>query len=158
MAARFKPVSANVNFPALEEQVLRFWKESDIFLRSVKQRAGAKPWVFYEGPPTANGLPHIGHALTRAVKDAFPRYQTMKGRYVWRKGGWDTHGLPVELEVEKRLGFSGKQAIEKYGIAEFNQQCRDSVFTYVREWEGLATLITADGEIADPAERSTDLP
>ncbi len=137
MTERFTPVPAHVHFPSLEEKILKFWKENDIFMRSVRNREGAQPWVFYEGPPTANGLPHIGHALTRAVKDAFPRYQTMKGRFVWRKGGWDTHGLPVELEVEKMLGFSGKQAIEEYGIAEFNQKCRESVFKYVREWEEL---------------------
>jgi isoleucyl-tRNA synthetase len=150
MVAKFKPVSANVSFPALEERVLQFWKANDIFRRSVANRAGNKPWVFYEGPPTANGLPHIGHALTRAVKDAFPRYQTMKGRYVWRKGGWDTHGLPVELEVEKKLGFSGKQAIEEYGIAEFNQRCRESVFTYVREWEELTDRLGFWIDLDDP--------
>ncbi len=137
MTERFTPVPAHVHFPSLEEKILKFWKENDIFMRSVRNREGAQPWVFYEGPPTANGLPHIGHALTRAVKDAFPRYQTMKGRFVWRKGGWDTHGLPVELEVEKMLGFSGKQAIEEYGITPFIQMCRQSVYEYVDEWEKL---------------------
>lgn len=150
MAERFMPVPTQVHFPSLEEKILAFWKENDIFMRSVRRREGAEAWVFYEGPPTANGLPHIGHALTRAVKDAFPRYHTMKGRYVWRKGGWDTHGLPVELEVEKMLGFSGKPAIEEYGIAEFNQKCRESVFKYVREWEELTDRLGFWIDLDDP--------
>jgi len=150
MAERFKPVPPRVNFPALEENILEFWKENEIFMRSVEHREDGKPWVFYEGPPTANGKPHIGHAITRAVKDAFPRYHTMKGRYVWRKGGWDTHGLPVELEVERELGLSGKQAIEEYGIAAFNEKCRTSVFKYVREWEEFTDKIGNWIDMDDP--------
>ena len=150
MAERFKAVPTRVSFPELEDRILAFWKEQDIFMRSVENRSGSRPWVFYEGPPTANGRPHIGHAITRAVKDVFPRYHTMKGRYVWRKGGWDTHGLPVELEVEKELGLSGKQAIEEYGIAEFNERCRQSVFKYVREWEEFTDKIGNWIDMDDP--------
>jgi isoleucyl-tRNA synthetase len=150
MAERFKPVPTRVSFPDLESQVLAYWKENDIFMRSVEQRKNGRPWVFYEGPPTANGRPHIGHAITRAIKDVFPRYHTMKGRYVWRKGGWDTHGLPVELEVERELGLSGKQAIEEYGIAEFNERCRQSVFKYVREWEEFTDKIGNWIDMDDP--------
>ncbi|MGC8837773.1 MAG: isoleucine--tRNA ligase [Anaerolineae bacterium] len=135
---RFKEVSSQVDFPALEREVLEAWKKGDTFRRSVEQRKGGPTFVFYEGPPTANGLPHIGHALTRVVKDLFPRYKTMKGFYSIRKGGWDTHGLPVEIEIEKELGFSGKKAIEAYGVAEFNQRCKESVFRYVKEWVELS--------------------
>ncbi|NLE77321.1 MAG: isoleucine--tRNA ligase, partial [Chloroflexi bacterium] len=134
---RFKEVDTRVDFPSLEREVLGRWKEGDTFRRSMEQRKGGPRFTFYEGPPTANGLPHIGHALTRAVKDLFPRYKAMKGHYCLRKGGWDTHGLPVEIEVEKELGFSGKQAIEEYGVAKFNARCRESVFRYVREWNDL---------------------
>ena len=150
MAERFKPVPPRVSFPTLEENTLEFWKENDIFMRSVEHRKDGQPWVFYEGPPPANGRPHNGHAITRAVKDAFPRYHTMKGRYVWRKGGWDTHGLPVELEVERELGLSGKQAIEEYGIAAFNEKCRTSVFKYVREWEEFTDKIGNWIDMDDP--------
>ncbi|MGQ9584118.1 MAG: isoleucine--tRNA ligase [Anaerolineae bacterium] len=135
---RFNEVSSQVDFPALEQQILKGWKEKKTFERSVEQRKGGPSYVFYEGPPTANGLPHIGHALTRVVKDLFPRYKTMRGFYSLRKGGWDTHGLPVEIEIEKELGFSGKQAIEAYGVAEFNARCRESVFRYVKEWVELS--------------------
>ncbi|HYM49623.1 MAG TPA: isoleucine--tRNA ligase [Candidatus Limnocylindrales bacterium] len=131
---RFAEVSTQVKFPALEEEVLRFWREHKIFERSVEQREGAPPFVFYEGPPTANGLPGIHHVLARAMKDLFPRYKTMKGFLVERKGGWDTHGLAVEIEVEKKLKLSGKPDIEKFGIEEFNRLCRQSVFEYIDEW------------------------
>ncbi len=137
----FKPVSPRVDFKAQEANVLAFWKAKGIFEKSVEQRRGAEPWVFYEGPPTANGLPHIGHVLTRVYKDIFPRYHTMKGRYVFRKAGWDTHGLPVEIEVEKELGLSGKRQIEEYGVAEFNRLCRESVFRYVEKWRELTDRI-----------------
>jgi len=137
----FKEVPTQVSFPQLEEKILRFWKRADIFAKSLKQREDAPRYVFYEGPPTANGLPHVGHVLTRVIKDLFPRYKTMKGYYVLRKGGWDCHGLPVEIEVEKELGFSGKQAIEEYGIERFNQRCRESVFRYVEEWTRLSERI-----------------
>src|SRR6202521_750678 len=118
----------------MEAEVRRFWKDRDIFARSVKQRVGRPPFVFYEGPPTANGLPGIHHVLARAMKDLFPRYKTMRGFYSERKGGWDTHGLPVEIEVEKQLKLNGKQDIERYGVEAFNKLCRESVFKYINEW------------------------
>ena len=130
----FTEVSSKVDFVRLEREILSFWQKNRIFKKSLELRKDAPRWVFYEGPPTANGLPHVGHVLTRVFKDLFPRYRSMKGYYVLRKGGWDTHGLPVELEVEKELGFTGKPAIEEYGVAEFNQRCRESVFRYVNEW------------------------
>ncbi|GAP63320.1 isoleucyl-tRNA synthetase [Ardenticatena maritima] len=137
----FEPVSNKPQFVEEEKRILDFWKQNRIFEKSVEQREGAEPWVFYEGPPTANGLPHIGHVLTRVYKDIFPRYRTMKGRYVLRKAGWDTHGLPVELEVEKQLGLTGKKQIEEYGVAEFNKLCRESVFRYVEKWRELTDRI-----------------
>jgi isoleucyl-tRNA synthetase len=132
----FKPVNAKVNYPELEAQVGRHWEEHDVFRRSLEQRADAPLFRFYEGPPTANGKPHVGHMLARALKDLIPRYQTMRGKRVPRKAGWDTHGLPVELEVEKELGISGKPEIEAYGIERFNQKCRESVWRYQSDWEG----------------------
>jgi isoleucyl-tRNA synthetase len=146
----FKEVPSQVSFPRLEEEVLAFWKEHDTFRRSLELRQDAPRYVFYEGPPTANGLPGTHHVLARVFKDLFPRYKTMQGAYVLRKGGWDTHGLPVELEVEKELGFSGKQAIEEYGIAEFNQKCKESVFRYVKEWEQLTERIAFWIDMDDP--------
>jgi isoleucyl-tRNA synthetase len=134
---KFHSVSPQVDLPALEQDVLRFWKEADVFGQSQRQTADGPRYVFFEGPPTANGRPGIHHVLARAFKDIFPRYKTMRGFYVSRKGGWDTHGLPVELEVERRLGFSGKKAIEEYGVAPFIQMCRKSVYEYVDEWEKL---------------------
>jgi isoleucyl-tRNA synthetase len=130
----FQEVSTQVKFPLLEEEVLRFWREREIFQKSVALRQGRPPFVFYEGPPTANGLPGIHHVLARAMKDLFPRYKTMRGFYVERKGGWDTHGLPVEIEVEKRLKLTGKPDIEKFGVEEFNRLSRQSVFEYIDEW------------------------
>src|SRR5438309_4741084 len=130
----FQEVSTRANFPEMEKDVRRFWKEKDIFARSVKQREGRPFFVFYEGPPTANGLPGIHHVLARAMKDLFPRYKTMRGFHSERKGGWDTHGLPVEIEVEKTLKLNGKQDIERYGIEAFNKLCRQSVFEYIDEW------------------------
>ena len=137
----FKPVQSRVSFPKLEEEVLRFWNENHIFEKSMDEREGAPLYVVYEGPPTANGAPGIHHVLSRVFKDLFPRYKTMQGFSVPRKGGWDTHGLPVELEVEKELKLSSKQDIEDYGIAQFNQKCRDSVFRYVKSWEELTQRI-----------------
>jgi isoleucyl-tRNA synthetase len=131
----FQEVSTRASFPEMEAEVRRFWKDRDIFARSVKQREGRPFFVFYEGPPTANGLPGIHHVLARAMKDLFPRYKTMRGFYSERKGGWDTHGLPVEIEVEKQLKLNGKQDIERYGVEAFNKLCRESVFKYIREWE-----------------------
>ena len=138
---RFKPVSNKVRFPALEEEVLRFWKERDIFRRSIDEREGAPRFVMFEGPPTANGSPGIHHVLSRVFKDIFPRYKTMQGFQAPRKGGWDTHGLPVELEVEKELGLKSKLEIEAFGVEEFNRRCRESVFRYVREWEAMTHRI-----------------
>ena len=137
----FKEVPSKVSFPEMEEGVLRFWKESKIFEKSLDIRRDAPRYVFYEGPPTANGLPGAHHVLARVFKDLFPRYKTMRGYYVLRKGGWDTHGLPVELEIEEELGLSNKREIEEYGIAEFNAKCRESVFRYVKEWEELTDRI-----------------
>ena len=137
----FKTVDSRQNFPKMEEEVLRFWKENDIFRKSVEDRPADKTYVFYEGPPTANARPGVHHVLARVFKDLFPRYKTMRGYRVPRKGGWDTHGLPVELEVERELGLKSKPAIEEFGLEEFNRRCRDSVFRYVQEWEALTERI-----------------
>ncbi|SFC73728.1 isoleucine--tRNA ligase [Streptomyces aidingensis] len=126
-APQYRPVPAQVDLPALEHQVLAFWDENKTFARTLEQSEGRPEWVFYEGPPTANGMPGTHHIEARVFKDVFPRYRTMRGYHVARKAGWDCHGLPVELAVEKELGFSGKQDIERYGIAEFNARCRESV-------------------------------
>jgi isoleucyl-tRNA synthetase len=134
----FEPVGSKADFPALEREVMRFWKEDGTFQESLRIREGASRFVFYEGPPTANGNPGTHHILSRAFKDVFGRYQTMKGRYVERKAGWDVHGLPVELEVEKELKISGKQQIEAYGIAAFNEKCRESVHRYVANWRAFS--------------------
>ena len=132
---RFADVSAKPDFPAQEEEVRTFWESRDIYRLSLAQRAGAERFVFYEGPPTANGMPHPGHCLTRAMKDLFPRYQTMLGKLCERKAGWDTHGLPVEVEVQKELGIRTKEQIEEYGIEPFIRRCQESVFRYTQEWE-----------------------
>jgi len=148
----FQEVTSKVDFKELEQRVLGFWEAHDTFHQSMKLREGAPRFVFYEGPPTANGLPGIHHVLGRVYKDTIPRYQTMKGKYVLRKGGWDTHGLPVEIAVEKELGFTGrgKQAIEEYGVAEFNAKCRESVFRYVKEWKALSDRIGFWIDMDDP--------
>ncbi|HEX6580655.1 MAG TPA: isoleucine--tRNA ligase [Actinomycetota bacterium] len=138
---RFRPVDPKVRFPELEERILGFWEEADVFRRSIAQRESAPEWVFYDGPPTANAKPHIGHAVTRTFKDVFPRYRTMTGHLVHRKAGWDCHGLPVEIEVEKEIGTSGKRDIEEFGVAEFNERCRVSVRRYVNDWEQLTRRI-----------------
>ena len=135
------PVDPGQSFPELEERVLERWRERDVFEASLRQRAGAERWVFYEGPPTANGRPGSHHVLARVFKDIYPRFKTMRGYLVERKGGWDCHGLPVEIGVEKELGISSKEEIEAYGIAEFNEKCRDSVFTYLEEWNALTERI-----------------
>jgi isoleucyl-tRNA synthetase len=137
----FEPVSSRLNIILLESEILRFWKNNDVFHQSMDSRLGGPEYVFYEGPPTANGKPGVHHVLARVFKDMFPRYKCMNGYHVLRRGGWDTHGLPVEIEVEKRLGFTNKQEIEDYGIAKFNELCRDSVFTYIQEWEKLTDRI-----------------
>ncbi|MBS3903221.1 MAG: class I tRNA ligase family protein [Anaplasmataceae bacterium] len=133
--------SERFHLPDLETKVLHFWKTNQIFKKSLKARQGKKNFVFFEGPPTANGRPGIHHALARVFKDVIPRFKTMQGFYVGRKGGWDTHGLPVELEVEKKLGFKSKKDIENFGIAEFNKKCRESVWEYKEEWEKLTERI-----------------
>jgi isoleucyl-tRNA synthetase len=137
----WREVPAASDWVAMEERVLAFWRERDVFRRSLDLRRGAPPFVFYEGPPTANGPPYAHHVLSRVFKDIFPRFQTMRGRFADRRGGWDCHGLPVEIEVEKRIGISGKPQIEAYGIAEFNALCRESVLAYVDEWERLTERI-----------------
>ncbi|MGP8250011.1 MAG: isoleucine--tRNA ligase [Candidatus Dormibacteria bacterium] len=137
----FEPVANPVSFPELEEQVLQFWQRERIFERSLELRRDAQRFVFYEGPPTANGLPGVHHVLARAFKDCFLRYQQMRGRRVERRGGWDTHGLPVELEVERSLGIRSKQEIEQMGVEEFNSLCRASVMEYIDEWERLTNRI-----------------
>ena len=137
----FKPVSPKLDVTSLEEGVLKFWKEQQIFEKTTSQRKGAPEYVFYEGPPTANGLPGVHHVEARAFKDIFPRYKIMKGFHVSRRGGWDTHGLPVEIAVEKKLGFNNKQQIEEYGIEKFNDLCRKSVFDYIQDWEKLTDRI-----------------
>ncbi len=125
----------------MEEEILKFWKDNNTFKKSLENRKGSPRFTFYEGPPTANGKPHAGHVLPRIYKDLFPRYKTMQGFYVPRKAGWDTHGLPVELEVEKELGINSKQEIEKYGIEEFNKKCKESVFRYEKEWRAFTERI-----------------
>jgi isoleucyl-tRNA synthetase len=146
----FAPVDPKQSFPALEERVLARWREEGVFERSLAQREGAPVWSFYEGPPTANGRPGSHHVLARVFKDVYPRYKTMCGFRVPRKAGWDCHGLPVELEVEKQLGISSKQEIEEFGIAEFNQRCRASVFEYVEEWNKLTERIGFWIDLDDP--------
>src|SRR4026209_2402449 len=133
----FRPVESSVRFPALEGQIGQFWKEHKIYEKSLSNPAGAERFVFYEGPPTANGKPHPGHCLTRAIKDLFPRYKTMRGYLCERKAGWDTHGLPVEVEVCKELGIHSKEEIEKFGVEPFIHRCQESVWRYMKEWERL---------------------
>ena len=133
----YDKVSTNLNFPEREKEVIKFWKENKIFEKTASIESD-KTFTFYDGPPTANGKPHIGHVLTRVMKDIIPRFQTMKGKHVLRKAGWDTHGLPVELEVEKKLNLDGKQDIEKYGIEPFIKECKNSVFKYTSEWKEMS--------------------
>jgi isoleucyl-tRNA synthetase len=148
--AGFRPVDPKQSFPELEQRVLERWRESDVFQRSLARRTDAPVWSFYEGPPTANGRPGSHHVLSRVFKDIYPRYRTMCGYRVPRKGGWDCHGLPVELEVERQLGLSNKHEIEAYGIAEFNQRCRESVFAYVEDWTRLTERIGFWLDLDDP--------
>ncbi len=142
--AHYPEVNPNPDFPKMEESVLKFWEKGDLFKKSVAQRPahhGAKSneFIFYDGPPFANGLPHYGHLLTGYVKDLFARYQTMKGHRVERRFGWDCHGLPAEMGAEKELGISGRHAIMKYGIGKFNDYCRTSVMKYTNEWKAYVT-------------------
>lgn len=137
----YNKVDTNLNFVNREAEVLKFWKENDIANKCITNREGCDTFTFYDGPPTANGKPHIGHVLTRVIKDMLPRYQSMKGKKVLRKAGWDTHGLPVELEVEKLLGLDGKEQIEKYGIEPFIKKCRESVWKYKGMWEEFSDVV-----------------
>jgi len=137
----FDPVRGKPDFPALEAEIAAFWREHGTYRRSLEQRRGGPRFVFYEGPPTANGLPHPGHCLTRTIKDLYPRYRTMRGEYCERKAGWDTHGLPVEVEVCKELGIHSKAEIEAYGVEPFIHKCQESVWRYMREWEALTERI-----------------
>ena len=139
--ARYRSVDPSQSFPELEQQILERWRERDVFHESVRRREGSPEFVFYEGPPTANGPPYSHHVLSRVFKDVFPRFKTMRGHQVHRKAGWDCHGLPVELQIERKLGFHHKDDIERYGVAEFNQQCRDSVLEYIDEWKQLTERI-----------------
>ncbi|MBQ8940527.1 MAG: isoleucine--tRNA ligase [Firmicutes bacterium] len=146
----YDKVSSDMNFVEREKEVLSFWKENDIFGKSIKAREGCPVFTFYDGPPTANGKPHIGHILTRVIKDLIPRYKTMKGYKVLRKAGWDTHGLPVELEIEKQLGISGKPQIENYGVEPFIKKCKASVFTYESLWRDMSDRVGFWADMDDP--------
>ena len=146
----YKSISPNVNFVEEEKKIKKFWDEEQIFEKSIDSRAEGEPYVFYDGPPTANGKPHIGHVLTRVIKDMIPRYRTMKGYMVPRKAGWDTHGLPVELEVEKELGIDGKEQIEEYGLAPFIDHCKESVWKYKGMWEDFSKTVGFWADMDDP--------
>ncbi|MCG8479958.1 MAG: class I tRNA ligase family protein, partial [Spirochaetales bacterium] len=137
----YKPVDPKVSFPAMEEDILAFWKERSIFEQSVAQRSETDHFTFYDGPPFATGLPHFGHFVPGTIKDIIPRYQTMKGKRVERRFGWDCHGLPVEYEMEKELGISGASQIEEYGVARFNEACRGIVLRYTDEWRQVVTRL-----------------
>ncbi len=146
----YKKVSTDLNFVAREKEVEAFWRENQIFEKSVQKNEGKEEFSFYDGPPTANGKPHIGHILTRAIKDIIPRYRVMKGEHCLRKAGWDTHGLPVELEVEKELGIDGKNEIENYGIEPFIKQCKQSVFKYSSEWQTMSDRVGYWADMENP--------
>ncbi len=156
MAGQYRTGGCRAEFPGSRGADTRLWKERAIFEKSLELRAGAEEWVFYEGPPTANGKPGVHHVLARVFKDIYPRYKTMRGFYVGRKAGWDCHGLPVELEVERRLGFDHKEQIEAYGVAEFNKLCRESVTTYVDEWNRMTERIGMWLDLKDPYMTMTD--
>ena len=156
MAGQYRTVDTAQSFPALEERILGWWKERSIFEKSMELRAGNPEWVFYEGPPTANGKPGVHHVLARVFKDIYPRYKTMRGFYVGRKAGWDCHGLPVELEIEKRLGFDHKEQIEAYGVAAFNELCKESVLAYVDDWNRMTERIGMWLDLDDPYVTMTD--
>jgi len=146
----YQKVSTNMNFVDREKEVEKFWKDNDIFRKSMESRKQGKTYTFYDGPPTANGKPHIGHVLTRVIKDMIPRYRTMKGYMVPRKAGWDTHGLPVELEVEKLLGLNGKEQIEEYGMEPFIKKCKESVWKYKGMWEDFSGTVGFWADMDDP--------
>ncbi len=146
----YKKVSTDLNFVEREKEIEKFWKDNDIFRKSMENRKEGETYTFYDGPPTANGKPHIGHVLTRVIKDMIPRYQTMKGKYVPRKAGWDTHGLPVELEVEKKLGLNGKDQIENYGMEPFIKECKESVWKYKGMWEDFSGTVGFWADMDNP--------
>ena len=146
----YEKVSPELNFVDREKQVEKFWKENDIFEKSIENRKEGETYTFYDGPPTANGKPHIGHVLTRVIKDMIPRYRTMKGYMVPRKAGWDTHGLPVELEVEKKLGLDGKEQIEEYGLEPFIKHCKESVWKYKGMWEDFSSTVGFWADMDNP--------
>ena len=146
----YDKVETNLNFVDREKSTQKFWKENRIFEKSMEQREGGETYTFYDGPPTANGQPHIGHVLTRVIKDMIPRYHAMKGQYVPRKAGWDTHGLPVELEVEKQIGIEGKDQIEAYGIEPFVKKCKESVWKYKGMWEEFSDVVGFWADMDDP--------
>ncbi|MBO8463385.1 MAG: isoleucine--tRNA ligase [Firmicutes bacterium] len=146
----YDKVSTNLNFVDREKKIENFWKENNIFQKSIDERAKGEPYTFFDGPPTANGKPHIGHVLTRVIKDMIPRYQTMKGHKIDRKAGWDTHGLPVELEVEKLLGLDGKEQIEQYGLEPFIQKCKESVWKYKGMWEDFSGVVGFWADMENP--------
>ena len=146
----YKKVDANLNFVDREKQIEKFWNDNDIFKKSMEHRKEGETYTFYDGPPTANGKPHIGHVETRTIKDMIPRYQTMKGKFVPRKAGWDTHGLPVELEVEKLLGLNGKEQIEEYGMEPFIKKCKESVWKYKGMWEDFSKTVGFWADMDNP--------
>ena len=146
----YEKVSTNLNFVDREKNVEKFWEENHIFEKSMENRKEGETYTFYDGPPTANGKPHIGHVLTRVIKDMIPRYQTMKGKMVPRKAGWDTHGLPVELEVEKMLGLDGKDQIEEYGLVPFIDKCKESVWKYKGMWEDFSGTVGFWADMKNP--------
>ena len=146
----YKKVSSDMNFVDREKETVKFWKENEIFEKSIEERKDDPTYTFYDGPPTANGKPHIGHVLTRVIKDMIPRYQTMKGHKIIRKAGWDTHGLPVELEVEKMLGLDGKEQIEEYGMEPFIKKCKESVWKYKGMWEDFSNTVGFWADMDDP--------
>ena len=146
----YKKVSTDLNFVDREKAIEKFWEENHIFEKSMKEREGGELYMFYDGPPTANGKPHIGHVLTRVIKDMIPRYRTMKGYEVPRKAGWDTHGLPVELEVEKALSLDGKEQIEEYGLEPFIDKCKESVWKYKGMWEDFSSTVGFWADMENP--------
>src|SRR5512146_2784296 len=137
----FKELTDKISYPAVEQEILAFWKEHQIFQKSITTRQGKPAFTFFEGPPTANGRPGIHHVMARTLKDIICRYKTMAGYQVRRKAGWDTHGLPVEIEVEKTLGFKHKDEIVGYGIERFNEECKKSVWKYKTEWEAMTRMM-----------------
>ena len=146
----YEKVTPDLNFVEREKKTEKFWRDNNIFQKSIDNRKKGETYTFYDGPPTANGKPHIGHVLTRVIKDMIPRYRTMKGYMVPRKAGWDTHGLPVELEVEKMLGLDGKEQIEEYGLEPFIKHCKESVWKYKGMWEDFSNTVGFWADMDNP--------